>query len=128
MKIEDFILDRAMALQENLLSLFKKNYITRDEYEILIRPVLAMKDIVIWHKNWPVLVTGPVEMELVTRDYDTLADINQVAYRAQQQFQWLTTQQYIERFGEDPPTAPLLAKMAKRFEDHPDYQEEWDVQ
>ncbi len=81
----------------------------------------AKRRIVGLHKSWPVMVETPPTFETAGSDLD----INSMTFRMSQQFAWVTQQEYRERFGDEPPTAPILAAMAEVYADHPDYDEEW---
>jgi hypothetical protein len=76
------------------------------------------RQIVALHESWPTLVETPLETE-------TTDDISGYVLRASKQIAWLTTREYVARFGIDPPTAPILALLALPYADHPDYQPEW---
>lgn len=80
----------------------------------------AKRRIVELHQSWPVLVESPPVFEATGRD----SDVNSMTFRASQQIQWLTQDEYRKRFGSEPPTAPMLAAMAAVYADHPDYREE----
>ncbi|WP_310962133.1 DUF6221 family protein [Nocardioides terrisoli] len=92
----------------------------------LIDPARVMADceakrrIVELHKNWPVLIDQPVKLEPIVS-----SDPTQFAFRASQQIAWATEQEYRAKFGDEPPTAPMLAALAAVYADHPDYREEW---
>lgn len=75
--------------------------------------------IVEWHESWPVLVEQEPTIDRVGNDLTT------VALRASQQIAWLTHREYRARFGDEPPTAPILRLLALPYADHPDYREEW---
>lgn len=78
----------------------------------------AKRRIVELHDNWPVLVESPPELEQGT-------DFESMTIRMTRQILWLTQQEYVKRFGTEPPTAPMLCALAAVYADHPDYQEEW---
>ena len=40
---------------------------------------------------------------------------------------WLTEQEYVKKFGEAPPTAPMIRTLAAVYKDHPDYRPEWEA-
>lgn len=82
-------------------------------------------DILNWHQNWPVLVTG--EFEVTQPDPDSLsyADLNKFTYQISQKMEWMTNQEYVRRFGESAPTAPLLLMMARMWKDHEDFDPRW---
>lgn len=79
----------------------------------------AKRRIVELHKSWPVLVQQQPTFE------DMGGDLSTVTYRMSQRMAWFTNQQYRDTFGDEPPTAPMLAAMATVYADHPDYREEW---
>jgi len=80
----------------------------------------AKRAIIKQHEQWPVLVESePSPMEKVA---DGLSDMT---YRMTRQIAWLTTREYIKRFGIEPPTAPTIAALSAVYKDHPDYQQEW---
>jgi hypothetical protein len=78
----------------------------------------AKRQIVELHKSWPVLVEGPPEMTKA----DSLSDMT---FRLTRQIAWLTQEEYRKRFGDEPPTTPMLRALAAVYADHPDYREEW---
>ena len=78
----------------------------------------AKRRIVELHQGWPVLVTSPP-------GFSTDESLPGVTMRMSQQIQWQTQSEYRERFGDEPPTAPILAILALPYADHPDYRDEW---
>lgn len=85
-------------------------------------------EIVEWHENWPVLVTGEMETTSITPDFVTTPGLdpsNSIFMRVAQEMEWMTNKEYIRRFGEAPPTAPLLMIMARRYQDHDDFDPRW---
>lgn len=78
----------------------------------------AKKEVVKFHDSWPTLVETPIETE-------TTSDIDGYVLRASKQIAWLTTREYVARFGTEPPTAPILAFLALPYADHEDYRPEW---
>lgn len=80
----------------------------------------AKRAIIEWHKNWPVLVETPPNFEPTVLD-----DPQSMTLRMTKQIAWLTQQQYRERFGDEPPTAPMLRHLAAVYADRPGYREEW---
>lgn len=79
----------------------------------------AKRRIVKFHESWPILAETPIE---VTVDP---ADITGMTMRASRQIAWITERQYRDRFGDEPPTAPMLLALASVYADHPDYRQEW---
>ena len=76
----------------------------------------AKRAIVEFHESWPVLVREPEEIAEHTTP---------LVVRMSQRISWLTQQEYVRRFGAEPPTAPMLAALAAVYADHPDYRQEW---
>jgi hypothetical protein len=79
----------------------------------------AKRKIVEFHESWPTLVQTPAKFE---RDDGNL---DNYVFRMSQEIAWLTTREYVARFGIDPPTAPMLAALVALYADHPDYLPEW---
>jgi hypothetical protein len=78
-----------------------------------------------WQNSWPILIEGPQDFEANLEDHPDTMD--RVVYRVTQQLEWLTAQAYIQRFGKEPPTSPLVKALAALWSDHPEYQQEWSV-
>ena len=81
----------------------------------------AKRRIVALHESWPTLVQTPDKFEYDDGDLDTYV------MRVSREMAWMTTREYVARFGTDPPTAPMLAMLALPYVDHADYDEEWAV-
>jgi len=81
------------------------------------REALAKYKILEIHQRWPVLIEGPMNIGV-----DPTSNPNMFAT---QQIEWLTQQEYIKRFGTQPPTAPIVLALAAIYCDHPDYDPEW---
>lgn len=81
----------------------------------------AKRRIINFHQSWPVLVQTPAEFD---RD-DAAADVDTLAFRMSSRLAWLTDQEYRNRFGDEPPTGPMLAALAAVYSDHEDYHEAW---
>lgn len=80
----------------------------------------AKRAVVEKHQQWPVLVEcEPSEIERVE------AGLNDFTYRVTREIAWMTTREYIKRFGTEPPTAPMVAALATVYATHPDYRQEW---
>lgn len=85
-----------------------------------LREVEAKREIIAFHEQWPVLTKTLPKFEAMDS-----GDINQITYRMSQQVGWLTTQEYVAKFGREPPTAPILLALAAVYADHPNYRDEW---
>lgn len=82
----------------------------------------AKRKILELHANWPVRVERPPRFE--PDDSQGIAEnVARMTVRMTQQLAWLSDQEYRNRFGDEPPTAPILAEMARVYADHPDYAE-----
>ena len=80
----------------------------------------AKRRIVELHQSWPVLADRPPTFEEVDS-----SDPTQLTMRMTRQIAWMTEQEYRARFGDEPPTAPMLRTLAAIWADHPDYRDEW---
>lgn len=83
----------------------------------------AKRAIVDFHQAWPVLVEQPEP--LWDKPIISLDDVNAHTFYVQRKIGWFTQEEYRKKFGDEPPTAPLIAVIAAVYSDHPDYQEEW---
>ena len=79
----------------------------------------AKRRILELHQAWPVLVETPPKFDPAVMDLTT------VSFRVPQRLAWLTQQEYRERFGDEPPTGPMLAALAAVYADPPDYNPAW---
>ena len=80
----------------------------------------AKQAIIKQHEDWPVLVERePSEIESVAHGLDS------ITYRMSREIAWLTTKEYVKRFGVEPPTAPMIRALAAVYADHEDYRTEW---
>lgn len=95
-------------------------HIARHDPARVLAQCAAYRAIVEEHKSWPVLVERPPAFAKLTG-----GDPNSIALRVSQQINWLTEQEYRERFGDEPPTAPILRALASIWADHEDFREEW---
>lgn len=87
----------------------------------LLAECAAKRAIIAQHQSWPVLAEKPTE-------FSTSDDgLNGISYRASQQMIWLTEHEYVNKFGEEPPTAPMIRTLAAIYADHPDYKTEWEL-
>lgn len=81
----------------------------------------AILSILLTHKEWPVLIhRKPEPMQI-----ETIKDFNSVRYSLIENIEWGTRQSYVERFGEQAPTTPILKALAKIWDWHPDYNVAW---
>lgn len=88
----------------------------------VLAEVEAKRKIIAFHDQWPVLVTTEPEIEFSGGE-----GVDTYTARMSQQIDWQTTQQYRARFGEEPPTAPMLRALAQVYSGHPDFEEEWRI-
>lgn len=80
-----------------------------------------MKVALDWHDNFPVLVTEQPEFNLEGE----ASGLDEIRYRMTQEINWFTNQEYVKRFGTEPPTSPLLLAWLQQYAWHPDFREEW---
>lgn len=96
-------------------------HITRWSPDRVLAECEAKRRIVALHQAWPVLVDTPPKFDPAVMDLTT------VSFRVSQRLAWLTQQEYRERFGDEPPTGPMLAALAAVYADHPDYDPAWRI-
>lgn len=80
----------------------------------------AKRRIIEFHQSWPVLMETPPRVERVEGD-----DINSMVFRMSRDISWLTTREYVERFGDDPPTSGMMLALAAVYAGHPDFDPAW---
>jgi len=95
-------------------------HIARHDPARVLAECAAKRAIIAFHESWPVLVEGPMEFGPVDG-----TDPHAIAYRATQQIAWATQAEYVKRFGDKPPTTPMLRALATVYDDHPDYDVTW---
>ena len=135
--LTDFLLQRiaedeaeARADRADAMVGWRWKHYPRDAYEEIQAATLARtgrvlaeceakRRIVALHESWPVMVEQPLTMNVSADPLDSMT------FRASQQIAWLTTQEYRRRFGDDPPSAPIVAALAAVYADHPSFQEAW---
>jgi hypothetical protein len=84
------------------------------------REIAAKRAVIEFHKQWPVLVETPPKLD---RTDD--GGLDSATFRMSRQIMWATEQEYRKRFGDEPPTTPIMRALASVYSDHPDYREEW---
>lgn len=119
MKIEDFLEARWLEAENKAAQKIPSD--PGGAYLGVVALHTQLRMVLDFHKQWPVLVQKPAQFDMTSDGVDT----NTMTYRFVQEMHWLTQQAYVERFGEDPPTAPLLRQMVQAYTYHPDFQEEW---
>lgn len=85
----------------------------------VLAEVAAKRRIIEWHESWPVLTE--TEPEFTT----TTTDVGGMTFAMSKRIAWLTTQEYRARFGDEPPSSPILRLLALPYADHPEYDESW---
>ena len=96
-------------------------HIARHDPARVLAECAAKRRIVEWHQNWPVLARTEPELEF------SQTGVGDLAARMMQRIAWLTEREYRTRFGDEPPTAPILRMLASVYADHPDYDEAWRI-
>lgn len=95
-------------------------HIVRHNPARVLAECAAKRAIIKQHEQWPVYVESePSELEQVA------SGLNDITYSMTRQMAWLTTREYVNKFGVEPPTAPMIAALAAVYKEHPDYQQEW---
>lgn len=91
---------------------------------VLVEPfVVFARQVIEYHKQWPVLVQKNPELDF--NYWDPESNFQRIHAKLSQEMAFLTQEEYRKRFGKEPPTAPLMRKLASKWRDHPDFQEEW---
>lgn len=121
MAITDFIRARLAEEKELVSSLYTRNQTTTSAFHNQLRIYDALEKIVDWHKNWPVLVETMPNFEI---DYSKPVN-DQIRYQVTSQINWMTQKSYVDHFGSQPPTAPVLAMIASIWSTHMDYDPSW---
>ncbi len=96
-------------------------HIARHDPARVLADVKAKRAIVELHKNWPVLVESPPTFNSSPSD-----DLNAMTVKMSRQIMWATEQEYRNKFGTEPPTAPILRALAQPYRGADGWQEEWD--
>lgn len=123
MTLTEFLRARIAEDEADAMTGWRWMSLPAGEYERLQARILAeceaKRRIVDLHKAWPVLVETPPVFE------STTGDLSHATFSMSKQIMWATEQEYRERFGAEPPTAPMLAALAAAYADHADYDETW---
>ena len=82
--------------------------------------VVAKMKILDLHEQWPILLETPPVIE-------TQAHVPGEPWEMHftQQIDWLTTQQYRRRFGDDPPTSPIIRALLQVYAWRDDFDPAW---
>jgi hypothetical protein len=83
--------------------------------------VCSTLEILDLHKKWPILVKQTPEPAVV---YDQLS-ADQIIATMVHKINWLTQEEYLDRFGTEPPTDPILDSIARIWRSHEDYDPAW---
>lgn len=78
-----------------------------------------LRGVLVFHAAWPVLVSTEPDMHF------EMVEPDRIAYFMSQRFEWLTQEEYVKRFGSEPPTSPILQAWLKPWQNHPDFNPEW---
>lgn len=80
----------------------------------------AITEIIEWHSRWPVLTYSTPTMKS-----EIGATPDQLVLRMSQKVNWMIEKEYRRKFGEEPPTGPILKIIAAMWEWHEDYNDAW---
>ena len=121
MLIEDFLLARLDWTEERVSQLV----MSPEARAIFSTFIENQRAIIELHKKWPVMLEKPAEL-VVDNVMDSLINpAHDFIMSMKQQIAFLTQEEYINRFGTEPPTAPMLKQMAWSWRNHPDWNPEW---
>ena len=116
-EIETFILNRVHELE---LASYGMEQSHQEATRKACRSIYATLN---HHKSWPVLVETEPEYDIS----DLNSNFDTVRMTMVKKMEFLTAQEYIRRFGTEPPTAPIIKSIANQWSDHPSFQEEWRI-
>lgn len=80
------------------------------------------------YKQWPVILETPANVTSAVDDFDYQTNqfsTEAITMKLSRKVDFLTTKAYIERFGWEPPVAPMMRAVASVWRDHPDFKQEW---
>lgn len=78
------------------------------------------RELIDMYEAWPVFVETQPEYDF-TGGYDTISMV------VSQQQAWFTQNEYVKRFGDEPPMNGPIRAMLLRYSKHPNYNPEWVV-
>lgn len=81
----------------------------------------AIEVVLEMHRGWPILVHTEPQVDVVAGD-DYLG---QVKMQMTQQMDFVIHEEYVRRFGSEPPTTPMLRQIATIWYKHPDFNQDW---
>lgn len=87
--------------------------------------IKAKRAILDFHDAWPVLTTSEPKPELRGPAEITPDSLGRLSFHVRETIDWLTTRQYIERFGVEPPTSAVIRAMLQVYADRDDFHPEW---
>lgn len=83
--------------------------------------VCSILEILDLHQKWPILTKEEPEPAVI---YDDLS-ANQYIMAMTSKINWMTQQEYIRKFGTEPPTDPILNSIARIWREHEDFDPSW---
>lgn len=84
----------------------------------------AMEAVLDFHKNWPILIEKPARVEpSFLDDFDAQISTYQMSFT--REYNFILGQEYMKFFDAEPPTTPMLRRIASIWSAHPDFKEEW---
>lgn len=89
-----------------------------DLYQMLQPIIYAQWQVLEMYENWPVHIETPYGYEEFT-GYDT------ITIRLTHKMEWLTRQEYVKKFGTEPPMSGPIKKILNFYRDHPNINKEW---
>lgn len=87
----------------------------------------ALRAVLDLHKNWPVLVTEEPKFEPPNFSDDFSPVSSHYTMQMTQKMRWLEGQEYVKVFGGDPPTTPMLRRIASMWSEHEDFNPSWEL-
>lgn len=87
--------------------------------ERLLRDIAFKRAVVRLYDQWPTLVERPTS-EAVQEG----VTLHNYLFHVSREIEWLTTREYVKRFGSEPPVHEHMRALAAIWSDHPDYDKE----
>lgn len=94
--------------------------ITRWHPAHVLADIASKRKILELHESWPVLIRRPEPEVVLSTD-----GLGQVFASVSERMEWITNQEYRKRFGDEPPTSPIILALLQPYAEHPDFEERW---
>lgn len=83
------------------------------------KEVAFKQTILFCHEKWPILVESLPEIDIKSDNIDSFV------VEASKRLHIMTQNEYVKKFGDVPPTAPIIDAMLELYSDYPGFNPEW---